>query len=230
VRHATRVALYTEILHNFKKTLTKKDNQPDDFAENAIRNLEKIFDITEEDVLMLTKIAAFFHDSAREGDGKDYWDHRSAENCYEFLVSKGIKEDIARFFANAAKYKSDANSFNEYCKKAFVDKSSLLSSFHYIRQLIAYADTLDIMRCVDPFEGYFIYKFLGKFKEIEDIPLENIEKANQLMLAIREGINAQGDLSSNGCKIKISRETEEYLEDISRHSITPEEKLDMPQH
>ena len=47
------------------------------------------------------------------------------------------------------------------------------------------------------------------------------------MLAIREGINAQGDLDIDGCQIQINEAKKEYLEDIKRLSVSFEEKLDM---
>lgn len=59
--HATRVASYIDILHNFKKTeLLDKEGNTDPFPDETIKSLAKHFQIQEQDVLMLTKYAALY--------------------------------------------------------------------------------------------------------------------------------------------------------------------------
>lgn len=202
LRHAMRVAIYTEMLHKFRSTkIVGKNEQPDKFPERAVVQVAKFFDITSADVLMLTKFAAFFHDSARENEAKDEWDHRSAENCYDFLVQQGVNKEVARFFANAARYKSDYQKFNAYLSDTLgVVTSSDQGNFNYIRQLIAYSDTLDIMRCHSPVKGYY----LDKFFRVQDSP-SNREAANQLMLTVQQLLAAEGDLPAES-EIKISEQ------------------------
>ena len=192
VRHASRVAIYIDVLHNFKKTkVSDKDDQLDPFVDKAMNFLTDRFKITEKDIIMLTKLAAFFHDSAREGEGQDYWDHRSAENCYEFLRHKGINEEAARFFANAARYKGDYKNFKNQLKTLEVTKQPDISYCNYIRELIGGADTLDIMRCRDTFEANRLDRFLRV-----DAHQQNRANAKKLIEAIYTSLDAQDDLEA----------------------------------
>lgn len=201
VMHATRVASYIDILHKFKSTqLLDQQNKSDLFPNQAIQSLAVKFHIQPEDILTLTKYAAFFHDSAREAEGEDYWDHRSAENCYEFLKYKGISEDVARFFATAAKFKSDPEKFQQYCKN---EKFTPTDFYHYIRQLIQTADGLDVMRCRDVFEAKYYTNFLKHTQENKDsISQQNQQSVNALMANIRDFISMQE--SKSPCSIKVA--------------------------
>lgn len=198
LRHATRVAQFVKMLHiSRSEHILDAQGQPDTFPTRAVDKVADFFGITPEDVLMLTQVAAFFHDSAREDEAEDKWDHRSAENCYDFLIKKGIKEDIARFFANAARYKSDGKKFNDYLKNSLQIPKTELSEFHYIRQLIAFSDTLDIMRCKPEFNGDLICKFFNA-----SIHQGNKVHAVRVILEAYQLLAAQGDLFT-GCNIIV---------------------------
>lgn len=210
LRHATRVTNYIDILHKFRseQTLTK-DGTRDKSPEDNIAGVAKFFSITSEDVLMLTKFAAFFHDSARETEGKDFWEHRSAENCYNFLVKQGINEKAARFFANAARFKGHGTQFNDYLKTLGIPEDQqnvLYNNFHYVRNLINAADTLDIMRCTNKFEAYRLDNF---FKVQEHA--QNKEKSRQLIRNIHGVIVAEGDGHEIQCIFREAPHSETLL-------------------
>lgn len=218
LRHATRVAIYIDALHGFNTTkIQDKDGIQDPFADQAIKALANKFNMTANDILMLTKFAAFFHDSAREGEGKDYWDHRSAENCYDFLIRKGINKDIARFFSDAARYKSDRQGFEAACKKnnTVATKPYKQNYYNYIRNLIGFADTLDIMRCTPEFHANSLNNFL-KVNTNE----KNRTEANQLIQAIHTTLGEQGDLCRAGCQVPLG--TNGSVEAYSKKRYPPE--------
>lgn len=206
LRHATRVAIYTDMLHRFRvKKIVNTDGSPDQFPETAVDSVATFFKIKSEDVLMLTKFAAFFHDSARENERTDYWGHRSAENCYDFLVSRGVGDIVARFFANAARYKGgeeDAAAFKTYVTGELGIQEGNYENFNYIRDLIGYADRLDVMRCKKEFNGIPVKYFsVPATRKIQS----NKDNLNNLMLDIHQLLAAEGDLDSSGCPIKISK-------------------------
>ncbi len=212
LRHATRVAIYTDMLHRFRvKKIVNTDGSPDQFPETAVDSVAKFFKIKSEDVLMLTKFAAFFHDSARENEGIDYWDHRSAENCYDFLVSRGVGDRVARFFANAARYKGgkeDAAAFKTYVTGELGIQEGNYENFNYIRDLIGYADRLDVMRCKKEFNGIPVKYFsVPATRRVQS----NKDNLNNLMLDIHQLLAAEGDLDSSGCPIKISKAQPGFL-------------------
>lgn len=221
LRHATRVAIYTDMLHRFRSTkIVGKNGQPDGFPEKAVAQVAKFFNITPENVLMLTKFAAFFHDSAREDEQQDKWDHRSAENCYDFLIQQGVNTEIARFFANAARYKSERENFNAYLSNTLSITNNLeQNNFDYIRQLIAYSDQLDIMRCKSEFGSRGLYNFL----RATDNP-DNRAQANRLMQEIHQLLAAGSDLPAGGCRIKINKDPAEFLPTISNPTVEWDDK------
>lgn len=184
VAHAARCTVYVDILHNLKKQLLTNDGEIDPFAMNAINFLAERFMINIIDVVTLTKIAMFFHDSARETEDVDYWDHRSAENCYEYFIHININEDIARFFSNAIKYKDQATEFKNFCATISVlqmeNKEIQLAYCDYIRELIHYADMLDIMRVRSTFYGFNLDEFFRVSNNQKNFTMTNL-----LLISIR---------------------------------------------
>ncbi len=195
LKHATRVAAYIDILHNFKQSVIHADEEIP-FPIQAISFLAQKFAIKEQDILMLTKLAAFFHDSARSIDySADYWDEYSAKNCYDFLIYLNISEQLAKFFANSIKYKEFHNkvhtdNIEKYYRELFPDLTEKeLSYCHYVRELIDVADTLDVMRCVPQFFGYRLDQFFCL--DIEQTLPEVRNKVEQLIVNIYKCINEQ---------------------------------------
>ena len=208
VLHATRVTSYIDILHNFRNKSLTTGGTIDPFSEQAINYLAEIFNLEIQDILMLTKISAFFHDSARASDGVDKWDKESAENCYHFMINKGIEGKIAKFFANAAQHKDSPEKFESFCKSILNNPTEIqLKYCDYIRHLINVADTLDVMRVRTIFDESYLRDFC-KTEQHE----KNRENANALMKEVRKLIGEQHDLKKGGaCRIKLK--SENFLED-----------------
>ncbi len=199
VLHAARVTGYIAILHEFRKKSLKQDGTIDPFTEQAMDYLCKQFKMHTSYILILTKLSAFFHDSARQKDGPDKWDEPSAENCYKFMLHQGIDDKIAKFFANAARYKDDPDKFKLFCQSIFNNPTETeLKQCDYIRHLINAADTLDVMRVRSVFDE----SYLKDFCKVDEHP-KNRENANTLMQDIRRLIAQQNDLSKGSCRIKL---------------------------
>lgn len=143
VMHACRVTAYIKVLHNICK-----HHKPSTY-NTYLTELSNHLGLTPEEIIKLTQVAAAFHDSAREDEGKDEWDTESAKNAQKYLLDSGLlkgrcnEELIAEFFSKAAAFKDNYQEFKKYCNnKGMPDKSS-----DYIRKLIQSADCLDIIRC-----------------------------------------------------------------------------------
>jgi hypothetical protein len=204
--HACRVAVYVVVLHNFQKIVIHSAAE-NSFPVKAMRFFTEKFGIAEDTILILTKIAAFFHDSARESDAtEDYWDARSAENYYDFLVNIGVTEQLARFFANSIKYKDaqqlSCNIIEKYYRELFENLSEEEVAYcHYIRNLINAADTVDVMRCAPEFYGFYLDHFFG----IGITPACQ-DKIAQLFINIYNCINAQHNIfTEEPCKIILKK-------------------------
>jgi hypothetical protein len=121
VMHACRVAILTNVLVNMLRECGSKEAAQ----------------LTNDDIKYL-QIAAFFHDAARKGEGKDTWEAESAEKCRQFLSSIGLDETKAYYYSNMILTKELSIAKN--------DKLGLL------RSILQSADSLDIMRCKKKFD------------------------------------------------------------------------------
>lgn len=115
--HAIRTALAVELLANFyEKNGLIKSKLPE-------RDLERL------------KIVALYHDSGRTHDGVDDEEEKSAQHCYEHLISIGVPEEEAKAYSNLI-----LNKDNE---KAYQSDERMET----YRKLLHDADCLEIMRC-----------------------------------------------------------------------------------
>ncbi|MDP3269040.1 MAG: hypothetical protein Q8M40_08325 [Legionella sp.] len=108
------------------------------------------FGIKREELIQLIKIAALFHDAARQGDGMDLWDPASGLACKNYLMRVcGVSEELALLIADTIVFKDD--------KDNFIKKYQLIDhSIDFLRQLVNMADTLEVIRTRDVFKPEFM--------------------------------------------------------------------------
>lgn len=104
-RHLTRSVLFAEIMSRFYHQ----------HVEEKTLDVEGI------------RIAVSFHDSGREGNGRDYWEAESAQNCFDYLIKQGKNV-----------------SYAQQVSKTILDKKKDISN--RLSQIIYDADVLEIMR------------------------------------------------------------------------------------
>lgn len=102
------------------------------------------FSIDSNKLLDYIRIAALFHDAARQGDGRDVWEDDSANACKKYLLSLKVDANLAEFIADLIRYKDKPIEFNQ--------KYNRIKNADYARQLLSTADTLEIMRVCDNFD------------------------------------------------------------------------------
>jgi HD superfamily phosphodiesterase len=142
---------------------------------------------TDED-LKLLQIAALFHDSARQGDEKDFWDKESASECYKYLVNElAIEPEKAKKYAEAIANKDLYSTITKYTH--YGSYQSSCSEFHTLdlqtlqwetkkidptlqkftpksieNILLHDADCLEILRARDAFDAKYLdfYNLIAK--------------------------------------------------------------------
>lgn len=113
-----------------------------DYPE-TIANISAAFECSEQDFITLVQTAAVFHDSGRQGDGVDRWDHQSSLALEAYLVSQGIPQNLAKLMQLLIQFKDDAAQFaievNRLPELGGLDAE-------YVRHLMNTADTLEVIR------------------------------------------------------------------------------------
>ena len=178
IQHVTRAGLYVPVLAN----LYRKHGDPE--ADK----------LTDEDIKLL-QIAALYHDSARQNEGVDEWDHESAVFLYSYLTSVlHVEKQKAKLLAEAVANK-DPNK-----KGYFVIEESGpgITSWRWQKEhpakniyqkLIHDADCLDIIRARDNFDATHL-DFYKQFSEKNALALEEMA---HLVTEARSIIDIQGD-------------------------------------
>lgn len=77
-RHITRSVIFSEIMARFYVSIIKESLD--------IKGI---------------RLAVSFHDAGREGNGRDLWEKRSAELCFQYLMKNGEAENYARLISNS---------------------------------------------------------------------------------------------------------------------------------
>lgn len=198
IAHVSRVANYITVLAN----LYRKHQVPGE--EN----------LTAEDVKLL-QIAALFHDSAREDEDADRWDHESALLLYHYLrKNMGVDKDkaamIAEATANKDRHEDGYFIIREHDDGSiigqFVDHNSEHAHQKTIyHQLIHDADCLDIIRARPSFDANYLdfYQLKAKDNELA------FEEMALLISEARSLIRRQGDTWGNynmGIKARYEQE------------------------
>jgi hypothetical protein len=204
-QHGSRVALHTEVF-------TKLYRRYGDPRAQLLTDKQ----------LEYLKIAALFHDAARENDGMDHWDKESAVLCFQYLVTvMGLSSVQAKIYAEAIANK-DYHHGGEYHHLHYNEKDQTVTwKTHATHQpksieatIIQNADCLDVMRCYDTNYQTFAEErnmFDGKKLDFyQDIAQDNDSALYELGIVLNEAramIHRQGD--GNGLKnekIKIEFE------------------------
>ena len=202
-QHACRVAMYIPMLVNL---WSRHDS-------------EEAKQFTEEQ-LLLTFIAALFHDCARNGEGKDEWEKESALACYQYLTETfGVAPEQAAVYAEALVNKdyldcrryytlstaqntsgdwkddSDASGYDSEAENRpdpIGYKSIDKRSF--IAKLIHDADCLDVMRVYPDFQIDrldFYQEIAGTGMGADKKPFDDL---CHIILDIKNLLKTQGDL------------------------------------
>ncbi|MBL7479909.1 SidE phosphodiesterase domain-containing protein [Legionella bononiensis] len=204
--HVSRAAHYIPVFANLYRKHRVKDSDT----------------LTEEDIKLL-QIAALFHDSAREDENEDQWDHESALLLYHYLrqVLRVNKEKaclIAEATANKDLHKTGYFRINEgedgqisWQFDSSITKDNYQKSIYH--QLIHDVDCLDIIRARPAFDAKYLdfYQIAAK-----DNPLA-LEEMAQLICEARSLITYHGD--SYGTiepSIKINYEQENGFQAIAQ--------------
>ncbi len=182
--HAGRVCIYTEAIHDIFGELFPR------FTEKAINDISLETQLTENQIIILFRFSALFHDAVRQDEYQDRWEKESGECCKAFLIKHGISEKIASIFAYASVYKDSPEKFKEYLLSIGITKERA-NSFQYIRKLIYLADCLDVMRCVETFEAI---RIIFAFKDVPEYKTEHENKILELVINVHLLIHSQQDM------------------------------------
>ncbi len=201
IQHASRVALYVPVLANIYRKF----------------NDAEALDLSEEDIKLL-QIAALFHDSAREDEYQDRWDHESAIFLYAYLTQVLDVDNVkAKCIAEAT-----ANKDSDIMDKSFEIREGSIGgqiSWRFIKNLktpknihqkiIHDADCLDIIRV----RAHFQSDYLDFFKEIASKNTDAFETMAHLIPEVRSLIALGGDTFKASKKTtKVAYEQEDgYL-------------------
>lgn len=200
IQHVTRAANYAHVFANLYR---KHGNE-------EARNL------TENDIKLI-QIALLFHDSAREGDNEDLWDHESAIFLYYYLTRiLHIDIETARFVAEATANKdpSPENGYFQIIEDEYGELSWQFSKYeegHFpakniYQKIIHDCDCLDIIRARNQYDA----TYLDFYKDIASKDNVALEEMAELIIEARGLIHSQGDSHiSKKEKIKTGYENEE---------------------
>lgn len=179
IQHVSRACMYVPILANLYR---KFSYQP-------------ALDLDEKS-LKLIQIAVLFHDSAREGEEEDLWDHESATFLYFYLI-KILKVPMhdAQFLAEAMANKDWSPEkkyyqlLHEHDQISWFKKDIHTKAKTIFHKLIHDADCLDIIRARDSFDG----RYLDFYKDIACENPNALDGMSQLIMQARSLIETQGD-------------------------------------
>lgn len=149
------------------------------------------------DALKLIQIALLFHDSAREDEEEDLWDHESGTFLYFYLtrvlkIAKAQAKVLAEAIAN-----KDWNPSEHYKVLSEINGEVvwLLESVSKPKdiqhKLIHDCDCLDIIRARDVFEGKRLYFYQDIVKRVST--KEPLNEMAELIIRARSLIEFQGD-------------------------------------
>jgi hypothetical protein len=182
IQHVTRASLHIPVLIN----LYRKHGDAD-----ALK-------LTEDDVKLL-QLAAVFHDSAREGEGVDYWDHESGMFLYTYLTqtlnidptkAKLIAEAIANKDVSPDGYFEIIEDKNEELAWQW-NKTKKNQAKNIYQKIVHDADCLEVIRARDVYNA----TYLDFYKDIASNPHNDqaLEEMAHLVTEARSLINIQGD-------------------------------------
>lgn len=177
-RHITRSLLFAEIIGRF-------------------------YFLLGEDLLDFDGIrtAVSFHDSAREGNGMDYWEVESGENCKEYLLDKGRSKVYADKISNMILQKKiDIETREE--------------------QIVYDVDVIEIIRVFPSRDAFRIEElyFLGENELHKDFPTSILKLRNQFLAEFWDFIEATEDLSPSNESF-VNKYIQFFQADRERYSL-----------
>ncbi|HAT8860174.1 TPA: hypothetical protein JBE16_13910 [Legionella pneumophila subsp. pneumophila] len=200
IQHVTRAASYAPVFANLYRRHGNEEAQ----------------NLTETDIKLI-QIALLFHDSAREGDDEDLWDHESAIFLYYYLTRiLHIDAETARFVAEATANK-DPSPENGYFQLLENEYGELIWQFskyeegqfpakNIYQKIIHDCDCLDIIRARNQYDA----TYLDFYKDIASKDNVALEEIAELIIEARGLIHTQGDSHiSKKEEIKTGYENEE---------------------
>jgi hypothetical protein len=208
IEHVSRAAVYAKVFAN----LYRKHGDLE--AEN----------LSEED-LKLIQIALIFHDSAREDENVDHWDHESAIFLYYYLTRVlGVDLKKAKFVAEATANKDPSpekgyftlfeHEDGEISWQFTRNEENSFPEKNIFQKIIHDCDCLDIIRARNQFDA----RYLDFYKEIASKPGNEIalEEMAELITEARSLIYTQGD-----ARIKLRLDVKKrYEHEAAYSSIT----------
>lgn len=153
--HASRVAWSTVMLHRLCQ------QQYPDQVQNKIQALMKFSNLSEEELFCLIRYVGLGHDAAREGDGADRWESKSATCIELFLKEHGLNPQLAAIFSRLASLKDKPQELANYLASYNLDEN-VIEGLQYARLLVSLADCFDIIRCNGSFDFAFIERKLAE--------------------------------------------------------------------
>lgn len=157
--------------------------------DDTLHAVQTTFALTDKNKLIeLLKVAALFHDAAREGDGVDVWDLQSAIACKKYLIEKyNVVPELAELLSDAIAFKDDSKEFKRKHTQRFGD------NIDFIRQLINMADTLEVIRVRHIFKPEYLP--IAAYVSPEEMVQKIIP---ELVVPHRDKVIAEGRLSRAG--------------------------------
>lgn len=162
---------------------------------------EEAQNLTEEQIKLI-EIALLFHDSAREDDNEDKWDHESALFLYHYLTQVlRVDPQWAKFIAEATANKdpSPEQGYFEIAENEYGDvfwrflqyEEGNIPPKNIFQKIIHDCDCLDIIRARNQFDARHLdfYKDIAS-KHKNEMALEEMA---QLIIEARSLIHIQGD-------------------------------------
>lgn len=157
--------------------------------QGALELLRRRFKIKDKKQLMeYIKVAALFHDCAREGDGIDVWDAKSAANCMHYLTKEyKLDPELAQLLADAIEFKDNRKAFKDKYNDVWGD------NIDFVRQLLNMADTLEVIRTRHTFKPEYLP--INSYVKPEVMVAKIIP---DLVIPHRKRVIAEGRLSRAG--------------------------------
>jgi len=155
---------------------------------------------SKEKLVECLQIVALFHDSARQGDGVDYWYKQSSENAMYFLQTYDPKmdKDLVRLLGLIGEYKDNPYKYRKQMPKKFQAISHDLS---ILRELVHAADQLEVIRVRNNFDLKYVH---SRLKENKKGYLKLLQKTYQKVRAERRGWETERNYTdSNGQVVKM---------------------------
>ncbi|HDS3849036.1 SidE phosphodiesterase domain-containing protein [Legionella pneumophila] len=200
IQHVTRAANYAHVFANLYRRHGNEEAQ----------------NLTETDIKLI-QIALLFHDSAREGDDEDLWDHESAIFLYYYLTRiLHIDAETARFVAEATANKDPSpekgyfqlleNEYGELIWQFSKYEEGQFPAKNIYQKIIHDCDCLDIIRARNQYDA----TYLDFYKDIASKDNVALEEMAELVIEARGLIHSQGDsYISKKEEIKTGYENEE---------------------